>query len=42
MSAKMNKCHKKNIFLHNNDCETSYIGIYIDFLLINFNLLFVL
>ena len=37
-------CHKKTsfIFLHNNDCETPYIDIYIDLLSINFNLLFVL
>ena len=35
------KCLKKNsyIFLHINDCETPYIDIYIDLLLINFNLL---
>ena len=38
------KCLKKNlyIFLHNNDCKTSYIDIYIDLLLINFNLLSIL
>ena len=31
------KCHKKSyIFLHNNDCETTYRDIYIDLLLINF------
>ena len=40
----MNRCHKKKtyIFLHNNDCETPYIDIYIDLLSINFNLLSVL
>ena len=27
------------IFLHNNDCETPYVDIYTDLLLINFNLL---
>ena len=34
------KCLKKNsyIFLHKNDCKTSYIDIYIDLLSINFNL----
>ena len=38
------KCLKKNsyIFLHNNDCKTPYIDIYIDLLSINFNLLSVL
>ena len=38
------KCLKKNsyFFLHNNDCRTPYIDIYIDLLLINFNLLSVL
>ena len=35
------KCLKKNsyIFLHDNDSKTPYIDIYIDLLLINFNLL---
>ena len=35
------KCLKKNsyISLHNNDCKTPYIDIYIDLLSINFNLL---
>ena len=28
--------------MHNNDCETPFIDIYIDLLLINFSLLFVL
>ena len=43
-NAKMNNCHKKNsyIFVHNIDCKTSYIDIYIDLLSINFNLLSVL
>ena len=43
-NAKMNNCHKKNsyIFVHNSDCKTSYIDIYIDLLSINFNLLSVL
>ena len=38
------KCLKKNsyIFLHNSDCKTPYIDIYIDLLSINFNLLSVL
>ena len=38
------KCLKKNsyIFLHNNDCKTPYIDIYIDLLSIKFNLLSVL
>ena len=37
VSAKINKCHKKSyISLDNNDCETPYIGIYIDLLSINF------
>ena len=41
---KITKCHKKNsyIFLHNNDCKTPYIDIYIDLLSINFNLLSIL
>ena len=39
----INKCQKNlYIFLHNNDCETPYIDIYIDLLSINFNLLSVL
>ena len=44
VSAKKNKCHKKNsyIFLHDNDCKTRYIDIYIDLLSINFNLMFIL
>ena len=35
------KCLRKNsyILLHNNDCKTPYIDIYIDLLSINFNLL---
>ena len=33
---------KSYIFLHNNDCETPYIDIYIDLLWINFNLMSVL
>ena len=35
------KCLKKNsyIFLHNNDCKTPSIDIYIDLLSINFSLL---
>ena len=38
------KCLKKNSynFLHNNDCKTPYIDIYIDLLSINFNLLSIL
>ena len=38
------KCLKKNsyIFLHNNDCKTPYVDIYMDLLSINFNLLSVL
>ena len=38
------KGRKKNsyIFLHNNDYETPYLGIYIDLLSINFNLMSVL
>ena len=41
VTAKLSKCHKKNsyIFLQSNDCKTPYIDIYIDLLLINFNLL---
>ena len=44
VSTKMNKCHKKDsyIFVHNNDFKPPYIDIYIDLLLINFNLLPVL
>ena len=46
VSAKINKCHKKIIylpnFLRNNDCETPYIDVCIDFLSIKFNLLSVL
>ena len=44
VSAKTSKCHKNNsyIFLHNNNCKTPYIYIYIDLLSINFNLLSVL
>ena len=37
MNAKIDQHHKK--LLHNNDCETPYIEIYIDLQLINFNLL---
>ena len=31
VSAKISKCHKKNlhIFLHSNDCKTPYLDIYI-------------
>ena len=38
------KVSQKNsyILLHSNDCETPYIGIYIDLLSIGFNLLSVL
>ena len=38
------KCLKNNsyIFLHNSDCKTPYINIYIDLPSINFNLLSVL
>ena len=38
------KCHKKNsyTFLHNHDCKTPYIDIYMDLLSINFNLLSIL
>ena len=38
---RKDKCHKKNsyIFQQNNDCETPYIDVYIELLLINFNLL---
>ena len=37
----MNECHnKKYIFLHNDDCKTPYIDIYVDLLSINFNLLY--
>ena len=34
VSAKITKCHEKNsyIFLHNNDCKTPYIDIYVDLL----------
>ena len=41
VSAKINKCHKKNsyFFLHGNDCRTPYIDINIELLSINFNLL---
>ena len=41
VSTKINKCHKKNsyIFLHNIDCKTRYIDIYIDLLSINFTLM---
>ena len=44
VSAKISKCYKKNsyIFLHNSDCKTPYIDIYIDLMSINFNLLSVL
>ena len=35
------KCLKENsyIFLHNNDCKTPFIDIYINLLTINFHLL---
>ena len=36
------KTQNSYIFLHNNDCKTPYIDIYIDFLSINFNLLSIL
>ena len=38
------KCLKKNsyIVLHNNDCKTPYIDIYIDLMSINVNILSVL
>ena len=41
VSAKISKCHKRNsyIFLHNHDCKTLFIGIYIDLLSFKFNLL---
>ena len=43
VSAKINKCQKNSYtFLHKNDCETPNRDIYIDLLLINFNLLSVL
>ena len=43
VSAKINLRQKNSyIFLHNNDCETPYIDIYIDLLSIYFNLLSVL
>ena len=38
-STPQNNSH---IFLHNNDCESPYIEIYIDLLSINFNLMSVL
>ena len=38
------KCLKKNsyVLLHNNNCKTPYIDIYIGLLSINLNLMFVL
>ena len=37
------QCKKNSyIFMHNNDCKTPYNEIYIELLLINFNLLSVL
>ena len=41
VSAKKRKSHKKNqyISLHKNGCKTPLIGIYIDLLSINLNLL---
>ena len=39
VSAKISFIKSSYIFLHNNDCKTAYIDIYIDLLSTNFNLL---
>ena len=42
MQSKISATKKSYIFLYNNNCETSYIDIYIDLVSINLNFLSIL